>query len=166
VTDRPPLVVERRVAAPPAAVYAYLTDSRRWAQWQGEQATIDARSGGLFRMRMADGKTARGQFVELVPNRKVAFTWGWIDHPGVPPGSTTVEIECVPDGDGTLIRLTHRDLPPEEIDLHRIGWHHYVPRLATLATGGDPGPDPGPGAGVHSRPERTAPRRSASRPPN
>lgn len=137
------LVVERRVAAAPSAVYAYLTDSKRWARWQGEQATIEATPGGLFRILMGNGMCARGQFVELVPHKRVVFTWGWIDLPDLPPGSTVVEIDLEQDGDGTLIRLTHRDMPPDHADVHRVGWEHYLARLAACATGSDPGPDPG-----------------------
>jgi hypothetical protein len=59
----------------------------------------------------------------------------------VPPGSSTVEIELVEAHGGTLVRLTHRDLPPEARTDHRRGWQHYLGRLAIVATGGDPGPD-------------------------
>lgn len=135
------LVVERFVAAPPADVYLYLADSDHWARWQGVEASHDPRPGGLFRLRMANGSTARGQFVELDPPHRVVFTWGWVDYPGLPPGSTTVEILLTPVDEGTLIRLIHRGLPPEEIELHRQGWEFYLPRLAAVATGHDPGPD-------------------------
>jgi uncharacterized protein YndB with AHSA1/START domain len=138
------LVVERRVAAPPSAVYAYLTDSNRWAQWQGVDATIEARPGGLFRILMPAGQTARGQFVELVPDRRVVFTWGFVDVPGIPPGSTTVEIDLIPEGDATLVRLTHRGLRDDDVAVHRVGWEHYVPRLVAAASGVDPGPDSTP----------------------
>jgi uncharacterized protein YndB with AHSA1/START domain len=147
VTDEPAtLVVERHVDAPPAVVYAYLTDSERWARWQGAEATIDAQPGGLFRMLMGNGMCARGQFVELVPDARVVFTWGWIDLPDLPPGSTIVEIDLEQDGGGTLIRLTHRDMPADHADMHRAGWEHYLARLGVCATGGDPGPDPGAAA--------------------
>jgi uncharacterized protein YndB with AHSA1/START domain len=139
------LRVERHMAAPPSVVYSYLTDSKGWAAWQGEEATIEARPGGIFRMKMAGGQTAGGQFMELVPDRRVVFTWGWVDTPGIPAGSTTVEIDLVPDGEGTLVRLTHRNLPPEESVPHRQGWEHYLGRLGVRAEGGEPGPDPGPG---------------------
>jgi uncharacterized protein YndB with AHSA1/START domain len=135
------LRVERRIAAPPAAVYAYLTDSDRWARWQGQRAVIEPTPGGLFRMTVANDTTAEGEFVSLEPNRRVVFTWGWIGHPTLPPGSSTVELELLPDGDGTLVRLTHRGLPAEERSIHRAGWDHYLPRLEVAATGGDPGPD-------------------------
>jgi uncharacterized protein YndB with AHSA1/START domain len=92
-------------------------------------------------MRMPDGATARGQFVELVTERRVVFTWGWVDHPGVPPGSTTVEIDIAIDGDGSLVTLTHRGLPPDEVATHTTGWNHYIPRLATVAEGGEVEPD-------------------------
>ena len=93
------IVVERHVHAPPHEVYRYLTESAYWARWQGVDATIEATPGGVFRMAMGSGLTARGQFVEFEPDRRVVFTWGWVDHPGVPPGSTSVEIELVPVAD-------------------------------------------------------------------
>lgn len=140
-----PIVVTRHVAAPPSEVFRYLTESEAWARWQGVGADIDARPGGFFGLSMPGGQRARGQFVELEPDERVVFTWGWVDHPGVPPGSTTVEIELVADDGGTTVTLTHRDLPADEIDLHTAGWEYYLPRLALVAEGGDPGSDSGPG---------------------
>ncbi len=135
------LRVERRIAARPSDVYSYLTDSVRWARWQGESAEIEAVPGGVFRMVTAKGATAEGRFVQLVPDALVVFTWGWQGSPTVPPGSSTVEIELAPDGDGTLLRLTHRGLPAEDRPIHAAGWNHYLPRLAISAAGGDPGPE-------------------------
>lgn len=139
-----PIVVERQIAAPPDVVYGYLTTSEKWSRWQGVDATIDATPGGIFAMSMANGLRARGQFVELIPNQRVVFTWGWIDHPGLPPGASTVRIELVADGDGTMLRLTHDGLAADELPIHVAGWTHYIPRLALVAEGGDPGPDAGP----------------------
>jgi uncharacterized protein YndB with AHSA1/START domain len=144
MTDETVVRVERHIAAPPEVVFAYLTDSERWSRWQGDDATIDARPGGLFRMRMGTGQTARGQFLDVVPHSKVVFSWGWTDQPGLPPGSTVVEIDLTAADGGTLVRLTHRDLPPDEHANHLAGWEHYLGRLGFLAVGGDPGPDPGP----------------------
>ena len=140
-----PLVMSRRISAPPEVVYSFLTESAKWSEWQGVEATIEARKGGIFVMKMADGTTARGQFLELTPNQRVVFTWGWVDHPGVAPGSSTVEIEIVEDGSGSLVTLSHRGLPPEEIEAHTMGWEHYLPRLAAAAEGQPLGPDRGPG---------------------
>lgn len=74
---------------------------------------------------------------------RLVFTWDWEDSGELPPGSSTVEITLVPDGDGTLIRLRHTGLPPEESrGLHAAGWSRYLEFLSVAATGHDPGPDP------------------------
>ena len=49
----------------------------------------------------------------------------------------------MPDGAGTVLHFTHRDLPSSDAaDSHAKGWDHYLERLAIAARGGDPGPDP------------------------
>lgn len=140
-----PLVVSRRIEAPPGVVYSYLTESGKWSLWQGSRAEVDARPGGIFILHMPNGTRARGEFVELVPDERVVFTWGWVDHPGVPPGSSTVEITISGDDRESLVTITHRGLPGDEIEPHRLGWSHYLPRLAAVAQGDEVGPDPGPG---------------------
>jgi uncharacterized protein YndB with AHSA1/START domain len=139
------IAVEQHIAASPSTVYRYLTESEKWSQWQGASVSLDARPGGIFSMVMGDGMNARGQFVELVPDKRVVFTWGWIDRPGIPPGSTTVQIDLTEKPDGTLLVLTHREIPIDEADMQKMGWTHYLPRLAMVAAGEDPLPDPGPG---------------------
>jgi uncharacterized protein YndB with AHSA1/START domain len=139
------IVLEQRIDAPPSTVYRYLTESEKWSSWQGASASLDARQGGIFSMVMGNGMNARGQFVELVPDKRVVFTWGWVDRPGIPPGSTTVHIELSEDAGGTMLVLTHREVPTDETAMQEMGWTHYLPRLAAVAAGDDPGPDIGPG---------------------
>ena len=139
------IVVEKTIRAAPDVVYAYLTESEKWILWQGAAATLDATPGGLFAMTMGNGMRARGQFVELIPGRRVVFSWGWVDHPELPPGSSTVEIDLEPVDLGTRLVLRHRGLPSDEVPLHTLGWNHYIPRLAIVASGDEPGPDLGPG---------------------
>ena len=144
LSGEPVVRVERHIKAHPSAVYAYLTDSAKWARWQGVSAEIEPVVGGTFRMVMATGQVATGRFIELVPGRRVRFSWGWDGNPLVPPGSSTVEIDLAEDAGETRLTLTHRGLPPEGVALHQVGWAHYVPRLALAAEGADPGADPGP----------------------
>ena len=138
------IVLEQRIAASPATVYRYLTEADKWKLWQGVDAKLEARVGGLFSMFMGNGMNARGQFVELIPNQLVVFTWGWVDRPGIPPGSTTVEMRLTADGDDTVLTLTHRSVPDDEAAMQQMGWTHYLPRLAVAAAGGIPEPDSGP----------------------
>jgi uncharacterized protein YndB with AHSA1/START domain len=144
VTD--PLEVTTHVAAPPDVVFPYFTDPERYAAWMGTDVTLSPTPGGTYRVRMRDGVEAAGEFVEVDPPRRVVFTWGWEGDPVVAPGSTRVEVTLEPDGDGTLVRLVHHDLPSDESRAHhRQGWEMYAARLATAATGGDLGPDPNAG---------------------
>jgi uncharacterized protein YndB with AHSA1/START domain len=137
--------LERRIDAPADVVYAYLTDGPKWARWQGIAVDAQPRPGGGYAVTMPNGQVASGYFVELVPNRRVVFTWGWVGDGALPPGSSTVEIELVAEGEQTLVRLTHRGLPPPALEIHVAGWEHYLPRLALVVTGEEAGPDALPG---------------------
>lgn len=139
------IAVEQWIDAPPSKVWRHLTEPGEWQRWQGVAAHLDPRVGGLFSMTMGNGMRARGQFLRLVENESLVFTWGWVDRPGIPPGSTSVEIVLTAKDGGTLLTLTHSDLPDDEAELHAFGWRHHLPRLATVAEAGDPGPDTGPG---------------------
>jgi uncharacterized protein YndB with AHSA1/START domain len=143
-------VVERevRIAARPETVFEFLVDPEKQVLWMGRRAQLDARPGGIYRVEINDQAIARGEYLEVVPAKKVLVTFGWEgqeagqgEH-GVPPGSSRVEMTLEPDGDGTLVRLRHYDLPEQARDMHGQGWELYLGRLAIAAAGGDPGPDP------------------------
>ena len=146
-TSTATVVREIAIDASPETVWSFLVDADKATRWMGETASFDARPGGKYRVGVIPGHTARGEFVELDAPHRLVFTWGW--EPGaeganpVPPGSSTIEIELEPEGDGTRLRFTHRDLPGKEAaDSHAHGWDHYLERLVTVASGGDPGRDP------------------------
>ena len=138
---------EVAIAASPETVWEFLVDPEKSTRWMGMNCLFELHAGGLYQCDVIPGHTARGEFVEIDAPRRLVFTWGW--EPGkdgpnaVPPGSSTVEIELVPDGDGTRLHFTHRDLPSEEsAESHSHGWDHYLERLVIAAPGGDPGEDP------------------------
>jgi uncharacterized protein YndB with AHSA1/START domain/DNA-binding transcriptional ArsR family regulator len=135
---------ELSIAAHPETVWQFLVDPDRATRWMGVSATLDPRPGGVYRVEVLPGQTARGEFVELDPPRRLVFTWGWEagSQSPVAAGSTTVEIELVPDGDGTNLRLRHHGLPDEAAaGSHAHGWEHYLERLGRAAAGDDPGRD-------------------------
>lgn len=128
-------VVERHVAAPPEAVYAFLKDDAGWLRWQGVSADLDVRPGGGLRIDvLGDGNAARGEFREVVPGRRLVFTWGW-EAPGhpVPPGSSVVEIDLVPTEDGTLIRLRHTVQADGWGEKVGVAWEHFIEQLVDVS---------------------------------
>ena len=139
------LVVRRetRIPAPPAAVFALLTNPDNILRWMGTEAQIDAQPGGLYLVNVTGARCARGTFREVVPVHRLAYSFGWDDSEEVPPGSSLVEIDLLEQPDGTLLRMTHTGLPTaEQCASHADGWAHYLGRLTVVAAGRDPGPDP------------------------
>ena len=140
------LVREIMIDATPDTIWPYLTEADKHVEWEGTQAEIDPRPGGVYRVLVSGTYQGAGEFVEVVPQERLVFTFGW-EQEGNPitPGSTTVEITLHPEGSKTRLRLVHRGLPDDAVEPHIQGWTHYLDRLAQRAAGGDPGPDRGPG---------------------
>jgi uncharacterized protein YndB with AHSA1/START domain len=130
-----------RIDAPPPEVFPYLTHADLMVRWMGDWAQLEPTAGGTLAIDI-NGVPIRGRYLVVDPPHRLVFTWGAAGHDTLAPGSTTVEIVLRADGDGTLLELAHRDLPPEELPQHGIGWSHFLSRLVIAAAGTDPGPDP------------------------
>jgi uncharacterized protein YndB with AHSA1/START domain len=141
-------VVEReiRIAARPETVFDFFVDPEKMVQWKGRKADLDPRPGGTYRVEINEEAIARGEYVEIDAPTRVVFTWGWEGQESgvhaVPPGSSRVEVDLIPDGDGTIVRLRHLNLPEQSREIHGQGWDLYLGRLARVAAGEDPDSDP------------------------
>jgi uncharacterized protein YndB with AHSA1/START domain len=141
--ERVPVEREVRIDAPPEVIFKFFVDPEQMIRWKGVEATLDPRPGGTYRVNVTGADVVRGEYVEVSPNERVVFTWGWEGEGNpVPPGSSTVEITLVPDGASTLVRLRHHGLPGGPEDRHAEGWEHYLARLEMAAAGRDAGADP------------------------
>jgi len=134
------LEITRFINAPPARVYAAWTDPAQLKEWFGPvwvrtcELVAEARVGGNFRWDVinCDGKemTIQGEYREIVPGKKIVFTWKhcndelWANRISI----VTVEIS---DRDGGIeLRLKHDRLPGEESrDGHDRGWNSVFDRL-------------------------------------
>jgi uncharacterized protein YndB with AHSA1/START domain len=145
------------VPAAPADVFPYLTEPARYVRWMGGEARLEPVPGGVYRVAMPDGFAAAGTFTAVTRPHLVAFTWGFADDEAashtkgdeatsagaMPAGSTRVTVTLHAENGGTRLTLRHEDLPSEELRAgHDVAWKTYLPRLAVVAAGGDPGPDP------------------------
>jgi uncharacterized protein YndB with AHSA1/START domain len=139
-----PLLVQREVqiAAPPATVFAFLTDPEKIVRWMGTEADLEPHPGGVYLLNMNGKDIARGHFTEVIPVHRLAYSFGWEGNENVPPGSGLIEIDLLDREGGTLLRMTHSGLPDaKECADHEKGWTYYLGRLQVVAAGGDPGPD-------------------------
>ena len=152
-TERPrsgpaPVECSVTVEASPEVVFPYFTDPARIVDWMGARATLSPEPGGIYRVELPVGFTARGEFIEVEPPHRVVFSWGW-EHEDtlVGPGESRVEVLLEPVEDGTHVLLRHHKLEGTSAAQHTVGWVHYLERLRIAAAGGDPGIDNGPAVG-------------------
>src|SRR3546814_2347519 len=95
------LVVRREthIPAPPAAVFALLTDPEQILRWMGTEAQLEPQPGGLYLVNVTGARFARGSFREVVPVHRLANSFGWDGSEVVPPGSSLVEIDLIEQPD-------------------------------------------------------------------
>jgi uncharacterized protein YndB with AHSA1/START domain len=129
--------LEIQIDASPETVFAFLTEPARMKTWLAELVDADCRPGGIFRVTGPRGASIEGTYLEIVPNRKVVFTWGGLE--GLAPGASTVEFRVEPHGADTLLRLRHYGLPKSRIEPHRDSWAMFgLPKLKDAAEGRPP----------------------------
>jgi uncharacterized protein YndB with AHSA1/START domain len=138
LVGRQSLTFERRLNAAPAKVYAAWTDPEKITRWFGRsdakpgsfQAEIDARIGGRYRVSFSTDDEyyeVGGIYREVVPNQKLVFSWAW--H-STPERESLVTVSLKPDGDGTLLTLTHEQLFDQAArDGHERGWLGALDKL-------------------------------------
>jgi uncharacterized protein YndB with AHSA1/START domain len=134
---KPSLTLKRRFRATPAKVFAAWTDPEKLKRWFGPEgvetlrAESDPRVGGRYRIvaRSPDGEEhdVSGIFREVIPNEKLVFTWAW---KSTPERESLVTVLIKPDGDGSLLTLTHEQFFDEPArDRHQHGWTGSLDRL-------------------------------------
>jgi uncharacterized protein YndB with AHSA1/START domain len=122
------IIATEHIKAPPHVVFPYFTDPTLIVTWIGERADLDARPGGVFSLDFGES-LAQGAYVSVDPPYRVVFSWGIPDSDTLPPGSSIVEVVLTPDGDDTMVVLTHRGVPSDHLEGHRGGWEQMLGHL-------------------------------------
>ena len=137
---KPSLSLARHYPASPEKVWRAWTDAEAVKKWWGpgpgepvSLAELDVRAGGRFRIVFggADGKMheCAGVYQEVVPNRKLVFTWTWPNT--TPERESLVTIVFRASGKGTDIDFKHEQLFDEKVrDDHQRGWSSLLDKLA------------------------------------
>ena len=130
------VTVERRIAAPPEAVFDAWLDPGGVGKWlfatpDGvmENVEIDARVGGGFRIverRGGDLAEHFGEYVALERPRLLAFDF-WTSFSDE---RTRVTVTIAPDGDGALLTLRHDGVWADYEERTQKGWNMMVENLA------------------------------------
>jgi len=122
------------IEAAPETVFSFFTDSARWARWWGSGSVIDPRPGGRMLIRHANGIEVAGEVLEVVPSRRIVFTYGFVSGASIPVGGSKVTIDVQPAGGGTRLNLTHEFAEPAARDQHIQGWRYQLALFANVVT--------------------------------
>ena len=126
-----------------AAAFACFTQTRHLECWFGGgtmTATIDLRIRGRYRFTFPhdDGPADLlcGEYLEVVPAKRLVFTWEWRAHGDKNPTSSpsTVTVEFNAHGTHCEVVVCHAGLPnQEQLGWHNTGWQRTLSRLEAHA---------------------------------
>jgi uncharacterized protein YndB with AHSA1/START domain len=137
MSTQPSLTLQRRLNAAPAKVFRAWTEPAQLMTWMHPggsdvvRAELDVRVDGRYVIvyRKPDGNEVEvgGRYLEVVPDRKLVFTWVWRYSP---EHESQVTLLLEPDGDATWLTLTHERLADDaQCEDHRRGWTDGIDSL-------------------------------------
>jgi uncharacterized protein YndB with AHSA1/START domain len=149
-----PLRLVRLFDAPTSRVFAAWTrleDLARWA-WgslgRDVEGEVDLRVGGRYRLTTnrpsGEGWTFSGEFLEVAPDRRLAYTVRW--EPVLEYGDVreTLTVEFAERGERTEVTFVHEGVPSDEgRRAHEQGWLNTFDALDEVLLG--PVTDTNPG---------------------
>ena len=127
----------RRIAASQQRVFRAWLDPQIAGRWLFATAThpmigidIDARAGGSFCLtdgRYGESFEYRGDYLQIVPWRRLAFTLSTPEHRDA---ITRVTVDLVPRRNGCALAVTHEAVPLERATITRQRWAGMLHGLA------------------------------------
>ena len=142
VREGPFLVLERFYPVAPEKVWRAWTDPQALKRWFGpggndpvSSVQLDLRAGGRYRIVFGgpDGAAheVQGVYREVVPNRRLVFTWIWPRTTPERESLVTIEFRAV--ARGTELVFRHEQFADETVrDNHRQGWSESFAKLERL----------------------------------
>jgi uncharacterized protein YndB with AHSA1/START domain len=139
LNEKPSLTLTRSYPVSPEKIWRAWTDPQAVKKWWGpgagepvSLAELDVRVGGRFRMVFGglDGKAheCAGTYREVVPNRKLVFTWTWPNS--TPERESLVTVTFRRAGGGTELVFLHEQFFDEKVrDDHKGGWSGTLDKL-------------------------------------
>lgn len=143
------LTLTRLIEASPETLYRCWTEPeliKQWfapKPWSVPRATLDVRPGGASMIVMADPDGNEypnpGQYLDIVPNRKLVFTDAYIgDWRPSPKPFFTCTVTFMPENGKTRYTATARHWTPEDRNAHEAmgfheGWGLCATQLEDLA---------------------------------
>lgn len=139
---------EIQVDASPEIVYEVISSPEHIAQWWPDEADFSGVAGESGTITfLVDGEPVAVPLTVVVADPPRTFAFRWTQDAGVEAvtgNSLLVTFDLVPQGSGTLVKLTEtgfREMGWEAAKLeevyadHVVGWGHHFPRLGVYVDG-------------------------------
>ena len=127
-----PLVKEVTIKATPARIWKAITDKNEMKQWYFDLADFKAVVGFEFSFEGGPPEKVFNhlcEVTEVVPQKKLTYSWRYEGYAGI----SHVTFEILPQGETTLLRLTHTGIetfPADTADFKRenfnMGWTQLI----------------------------------------
>lgn len=132
------LVFEKIIKAPPELIYRAFTTSAGFREWLCDVSSTNPVLGGFISLAWNNGYFASGEFIELVQNKAVSFSWIGKGQ----PGWSQVDVVFTPSGEDSFrVILRHSGIGESDEwlatrDQISKGWEQGLDNLkSTLETG-------------------------------
>lgn len=135
-----PIVIERKLNATVDVVWKAITDPVVMKNWYFDLPGFRAEPG--YEFTFTGGKDENNQYlhlckvIDVVNNKKLSYSWRYDGY----QGNSLVTFALTPDGNSTLLKLTHEGLHtfPPDPDFARenfvIGWTEITKGLQEFLT--------------------------------
>lgn len=128
-----PVRIYRNLKGRPEQIFDAWLNPKKIAQWitvpagdKSLKVSTKALPGTQFSfVNLRDGKEINhiGEYIEIRRPHRLVFSWG---IEGYPMGASRVAIDFEPNGDHTLLTLTHRGVAPEYLERTQKGWEKII----------------------------------------
>jgi uncharacterized protein YndB with AHSA1/START domain len=138
------LLITRTFDAPPSVLFALWSKPGHLKRWMGPanftcpEAEIDFRVGGSYRAMIKSKEQGEnwfgGVYREIIPNRRLVFTFAW-DNDGPSAGVETLVTITFEERGGKTVQTFHQSpfLNVERRDSHVGGWTEAFDKLGAYA---------------------------------
>lgn len=127
------LKIEKMIAKDVNVVFKSLQEGKLFMNCSADSNSIDIdfRVGGIYKINFRNhGVSNWGEFLEIIPNQKIVFTWCQTFGPDQKP-DTVVTIELQAIGSKTKLVLKHSGFSDQSTcDNHFQGWNGGINDLA------------------------------------
>ena len=149
--EKATIVFRRRLSHPPEVVWRAITDPEELSRWHLTDASVDGRVGGLVRLtRASQHFEVTGKVLTWDPPRVFEHEWKVAPGPHSAAGEDAIiRWELRPEGEGTVLTLSHRELTRRFASVYIAGTHAFLDRLEAQLDGRRP-PDMGRAAEVRA----------------